>query len=418
MKKIKSKFYEYLSQEVVFTKDFSKISNSIDYAVKPNDSILEKLKRLLLIRRVGLVSIILLMLVISVSLFIDLEKDTIYLNQPDLVYNPLDINETISEFSYVFIAKVEKKSSVMQFDGTGTNIPYSIYEVSQILYFKGDGASSGEIVFYGGENSSGSLVLYEGVSELPELGVYYLILANKAKDNSSRVEAGQFIVSSGQYQIFELPDYDPTIDLEHQNNTIIEIIKPYVEISQMYSVLDQLGEYSTVNDLVADIAEITRQYTLNENIPLSLSLIVDPIAFLTTIVFSENIFLVFLSGSIEDDSAKVFIFKIDEINGNISLYRENESDSIYPKPYVFSVIAYKYSEEISYDSREITYINQASFYSFGFAIMNTSSEKQVYYNDTICDQQTISFNQDGNEYQMVFCYALASQSESRIFTFE
>ena len=62
-----------------------------------------------------------------------------------------DIEERIIQSDYIFVGRVKEFENTLSFDGTGINMPYSIYTVEVIKILKGVIETKEiEIVYYGG----------------------------------------------------------------------------------------------------------------------------------------------------------------------------------------------------------------------------------------------------------------------------
>ncbi|MBU0997466.1 MAG: hypothetical protein KKE16_05400 [Firmicutes bacterium] len=417
MKSTKSRFYDFLSRSTDFSGDYSKIEEKITLPTLNSSFVDQKTHGFQIQKKIILTSLILLAVVTSIFVYRITQNDTRFLSKPDLAYNPFDINETVSFFNYIFIGKIGSLSETSTYDGSGTEISYSIFSIDQIQYLKGKGDSSSELVFYGGENSSGVMEMYEGVTELPVESEYYLFIANKAYESTTRVKEGQFIVSLGNYQMIKLSNFNPNLPIDQQSSENMDIVKPYAEIAQLYTLLDQLGLYSNTNDLVGDLSNIVFSSSQNVNDFNEFGIILNPLTYLTTFISMEKNFLVFISGSIAEVNSKVFIIEFTEYNGKVFLSKTNISSPSLPHAYVFSTIDFYVSEEISFDSREIVIYSQSNYYSFGFSILNNFSDKHIYYNEIECERLPIEFSQGGVVYNITFCYAVSTSFESRTFSF-
>jgi len=109
-------------------------------------------------------------------------------------YNTVD--DISSVFDYSFSGEVTEYISTSQYNGNGTDIPYSFYQVNVIDVFKGNVGKSVIITFYGGVNEEGILVLFQD-SVLPVIGEKYMFFSNMV--TSSGKEDGRNI--KGSYAI-------------------------------------------------------------------------------------------------------------------------------------------------------------------------------------------------------------------------
>lgn len=111
-------------------------------------------------------------------------------------------------FDYCFEGIVSKVESVSQYNGFGTNIPYTFYRVRVINEIKGNVDNEVIIKFYGGYNEQGELILIENTS-LPEIGEIYTFYCNRTQlsfNDDQRTIDGSFVIShpdcmvKGRYQ--------------------------------------------------------------------------------------------------------------------------------------------------------------------------------------------------------------------------
>ena len=80
--------------------------------------------------------------------------------------------DLLDRYSYAFRGKVVSYISTSLYNGNGTDIPYSYFEVEPYEVIKGDISDNVIIKFYGGYDGNGDLVLLEGM-EYPEIDKNY-----------------------------------------------------------------------------------------------------------------------------------------------------------------------------------------------------------------------------------------------------
>ncbi len=147
----------------------------------------------------------------------------------------------IDKHEYVFIAKVNDLVKTKQYDGTGTDIPYTFYSIDQIEFIKGEKQSDESLLcFYGGRKYIFFYSLLNSNDERIQENEYYLFIANQKAKNSTnrRIGKNDFIITNNDQKIL-LNGYNPNLSLTEQNDNIQFIISRYQNI-----VNQQIGNES------------------------------------------------------------------------------------------------------------------------------------------------------------------------------
>ena len=153
---------------------------------------------------------------------LDNTERTSYL-QPDYFSDLENTEDLIGLFDYCFEGMLFKLEGVSQYNGNGTDIPYTFYRVKVTKKVKGIVDNQVIIKFYGGYNEEGELILPENAT-MPEIGEIYTFYCNRTKLNykdDQRTIDGSYIISSpecivkGHYQEKnEVPAENETINID------------------------------------------------------------------------------------------------------------------------------------------------------------------------------------------------------------
>lgn len=137
-------------------------------------------------------------------------------------YQDFQNADLIDLFDYCFEGILFKIEGVSQFNGNGTDIPYTFYRVKVTKEIKGNVDNEVIIKFYGGYNEEGELILLEN-STMPEIGEIYTFYCNRTKLNykdDQRTIDGSYVIGNpecivkGHYQeITENPVEKETLDI-------------------------------------------------------------------------------------------------------------------------------------------------------------------------------------------------------------
>ena len=411
MKSIRDKFVKHLSGKVKISKGYAQIRNEVDFneiiakngtKTFNNNYVLKKAHYLIL--TVSLLVIALIWILIP-------QGGTMYIVEPDLVYNPGNVNEVVAYFDYIFVARVDSYISTQQYDGIGTDIPYTFYNIDDIDYLQGNGSEIGKIAFYGGVNKNNRLELFMGSEELPSVDTYYLFIVQKSTSSNGRIEEGTFIVSNGRYQMLSLENFDISLTLDSQNEDIINLILPYKEMIYFYDMINQLSTYEEPVDLISDLQLIARETILSNYSFVDFTSLI----YVDTIVVLEKQFVLFQYGTVTNNNFSLFILEL-EFNDNLwSVFKTNKDRPLFPQIAEFTSIDYNNNSEFSFDNAEISISINDSSYSLGFSVLKLTSDSIVLYNGQNSEKTEVSFNYESVSFRFYLCYAVSIQFSDRVF---
>ena len=128
----------------------------------------------------------------------------------DYSKNYEDLNP-LEEFNYAFKGKIDSYITTSQFNGNGTEIPYTFFNVKVLEKIKGNVEDNVIIKFYGGYDLEGNLLLLENMC-YPSIGEIFYFYCNKT--NLTFEEDGRTINNS--YTITS--NYNMTKQLQSNNN--------------------------------------------------------------------------------------------------------------------------------------------------------------------------------------------------------
>lgn len=182
-------------------------------------------KRLISILAFIICSLVFLLIVLKIIA----KYKPVYVPKGDTVIDYSNIEEVVKYHALIFIGKVNKKVRTKPYDGTGTNIPYTEYEIETITFLKGEGSQIETLNFYGGYNRLKFLEVYVDNRELPIVGQYYIFIVNRVsiETTNKRLKPGDITVSVSQ-QMIKLNNYNPSLPFSKQNVEIINIINQYL----------------------------------------------------------------------------------------------------------------------------------------------------------------------------------------------
>jgi len=112
--------------------------------------------------------------------------------------------DLMEHYDYAFIGQVISYRETRQYNGNGTNVPYSYFNVNVVKTFKGTLEDNIVIKFYGGYDEDNNLVLFENMN-YPEVYQTYKFYCNKTNiinSNDGRTIANSFVISN-PYNMFE-----------------------------------------------------------------------------------------------------------------------------------------------------------------------------------------------------------------------
>lgn len=134
----------------------------------------------------------------TVSVVANEKEQTQYLHADYLKdYDELNLLE---EFQYSFVGKIDSYISTSQYNGYGTDIPYSYFYVNILEEVKGDVEDRIVIKFYGGYNEENKLILLDGMS-YPQVNETYRFYCNKTNcsyDLDGRTIDNSYVITMNQ----------------------------------------------------------------------------------------------------------------------------------------------------------------------------------------------------------------------------
>lgn len=183
------------------------------------------------------------------------------INQERIVYSDNDIklfnndNDFISSYDYVFIGKVTQELEVKQYDGTGTDIPYTFYNIEIYKYLKGEGTNTGKLCSYGGVKYLNTIELCEGNDELILVDNTYLFTVNKKSENSTnlRIDQDDYIITTN-YQKILLDGYEYSKEMNDQTEKI------QLVVNRFNNIINKVTDFNTTDLNFNTIEEMVDYY--------------------------------------------------------------------------------------------------------------------------------------------------------------
>lgn len=158
--------------------------------------------------------------------FLILNQNRINYKESDYFVTLETEKDLVQYYDNIFVATVEKNVGTKKYDGTGTNIPYTFYDITIIEMLKGEENDESRLCFYGGKDYLNTWTLIKDNDVLLEIGETYLFFANKTKGNNNRVQSEDYILTISQQKIL-LNDYDKNLDINMQQHNIKNILTRY-----------------------------------------------------------------------------------------------------------------------------------------------------------------------------------------------
>jgi hypothetical protein len=210
-------------------------------------------------------------------------------------------------FDYSFVGIVKKYLDTSQYNGYGSNIPYTFFEVKVTEEIVGDVENSVVITFYGGANEKGTMVLMEN-GEMPAIDQEYLFYANKVVDEQGggRNLQNTFIISNPHLMVsLDKSEEESTELIEPNRVTNFSASKPDTEEIIVTSV-DPGGGGGGYTNISFSTAKLL---TLNNT---------------ETIYFYTGITALYYKFSISDLNY-LSIYSTGSLDSYVSLYNENQN---------------------------------------------------------------------------------------------
>lgn len=223
----KNKIMRTLETNIPFTPNYEKIKEHINVL----QYVKEKEKRKDISCIVSIISILFPLIILSIIIL-----SSYRLNKPKFVDGKIEQYESVSEFvdqyEYIFIAKITKKVKTVPYDGTGTKVAYSFYEMELDNVIKGNDITQDSLIcFYGGRSFFEYNEIYVPNSELLEIGSYYLIFTNKEQSLSDNLRIGENdLILSQNIQKIKLFNYSNNKPIIEQTTEIKELVNEYQNV--------------------------------------------------------------------------------------------------------------------------------------------------------------------------------------------
>ncbi len=346
-----------------------------------------------------------------------------------------DETNILDEFDYCFKGRVSSYIQTSQYNGNGSDIPYSFFNVDVTHNIKGNTENSIIIKFYGGYTEDNTLVLLEGMS-YPEIGEEYMFYCDQTRytfEEDNRTLDFSYVVSmkenmqkasyETQNNISEealkktesnimpyrapSPNYDLikddnagtadnytfekayTIDLEEQKSVAIndkgaryyKFTAPSLEYYAVYSTTAN----SRPNDPVVEVYNSNYQLIgYNHNVYEN-----DHGIYTTTgdnffqQFYAEKNQTIYFKVDIADDEGSFYLHvKIDNNHLSNILDLMNDSNCVDGKRKVDYKIKSKYIEEINYGINEWNKLESIRFVPDSSGTINDITISDFYDNDT------------------------------------
>ena len=223
----KNKIMKTLETNIPFTPNYEKIKEHINVL----QYVKEKEKRKDISCTLSIISILFPLIILSTIIL-----SSYKLNKPKFVDGKIEQYESVSEFvdqyEYIFIAKITKKVKTVPYDGTGTKVAYSFYEMELDNVIKGNDITQDSLIcFYGGRSFFEYNEIYVPNSELLEIGSYYLIFTNKEQSLSNNLRIGENdLILSQNIQKIKLFNYSNNKPIIEQTPEIKELVNEYQNV--------------------------------------------------------------------------------------------------------------------------------------------------------------------------------------------
>ncbi len=202
-------------------------------------------KKLIVILSIIFVSLVIIGFVVLNAKRVNIQRSDCNLYSTD--------KEFIDACEYVFVGKIKNEAETKQYDGTGVDIPYTIYNLEIVEYLKGTGDKEGRICFCGGKLYLNTWSLYSENDEILQKNKYYLFFTNKANEANKRLKKDDYILYQNQQKIL-LEEYDSSKSLSAQNQSISQTISRYK------NVIDKVMEYDLGLPTLETVEEIVQAY--------------------------------------------------------------------------------------------------------------------------------------------------------------
>lgn len=224
----KEKVLQLIEKDIPFIPNYSVIKEKID----SNQYIFDNVKNRRKVFKLKYIS--------AFSAFIIVLLGGLFMiNNPKIInkdYNKNIISypndyEFIEDYDYVFVSQVTKEIETKQYDGTGTEIPYTFYEYEIIELLKGTRKENSLLCVYGGVIDHVFWTEHFNIGDLPEVGKFYIFFANNTNNQSTNKRVGENdMIIAHNYQMILLEDYVSEKTLYEQNEKTLQVINRYQNI--------------------------------------------------------------------------------------------------------------------------------------------------------------------------------------------
>lgn len=257
---------KYILSKVPFEPKYDVIKEQVDVNQYVDKKVAVKIKTLS-IKQAMILTLSILILFVGVFLFLDNKFNigklsdsignakikTVYISSDIILYE--NDYELVNAFDYVFVGKIIEEVETKQYDGTGTNIPYTFYKYKEVEFLKGEiPEKEGLMCFYGGLESKYQKHLFNWNDEILEEGKYYLFLTNKRVENSvnKRIGENDYILGHN-YQKILLEGYDEEKSINEQNKNINYTINRFLNIinKELHNEVFAIPTFNSKEELVA-----------------------------------------------------------------------------------------------------------------------------------------------------------------------
>lgn len=225
----KNKVFNSFKKDIPFEPNYVDIKNNIEMDQYTTKETIEK-KRFFQPRFASILALLILFTGIAFGTMYSFGELKIkYVDQSNVLIYKHD-KEFIDNFDYIFVGKVREEVQTKQYDGTGMDLPYTLFGVEQVHILKGEKDNSNNLLcFIGGHKNKKELELLKNNNELIEVGRYYLFFANKNDDPSSRIGLNNYILSDNIQKIL-LEEYEDNKEITEQKQNILTTINRYKNI--------------------------------------------------------------------------------------------------------------------------------------------------------------------------------------------
>lgn len=232
-----------------------------------------------------------------------------YLNN-EVQYLNADYNENYSnmnlveKFDNVFKGKIESFISTSQYNGNGTDIPYSFFKVRVLEIMKGDLDDVITIKFYGGYDLDNNLTLFKNM-QYPKIGRNYYFYCNQS--NLAFKDDGRTI------------DFSYTISTEYNMREKLQIIDDISEKEKIIPyIIPSNDNYISPNSIIGGGGTLPANTTFEKAWEIDMT---TPLETNVNILPQHNKYYKFTLSTIE----YVTVFSIGTVDPVVKIYDSNKN---------------------------------------------------------------------------------------------